>query len=384
MTFIKILGVLTSFLLPNISVGQEQFKDNVDLSSVYTVKGNLTEYNHGWVYLRRLKTINHPERIDSTAAINGAFSFTGKVNGIEEFLLGVQLKNVKGELQLSKVFKGPLILSPGVLNIQGGFDWRFPLVAHGTSPQEEYNYFKLKLDPMYSKMNQLVSKKYSSSKLTVTQRNQLESDYAKTLYNIEVAIKQQIEENPNALLSAYIGQSDLKKANPILVDSLYEILATKVKNSTYGRAFHQLLMSIGGTAIGNKAPLFKLSNSSGIMTSLNELKGKFTLIDFWASWCGPCRLEHPNLLEIYTKYRRMGFEIISISMDKNKESWLKAIKEDKLIWAQLSDLKAMESEVGKLYGVKVLPMNVLIDADGTIVARNLNSAQLKTALQQRF
>ncbi len=118
------------------------------------------------------------------------------------------------------------------------------------------------------------------------------------------------------------------------------------------------------------------------MFSLSSLKGKYVLIDFWASWCSPCRQENPNVVKAYQMYKDKGFDILGVSMDQNKKNWLKAIKDDNLTWHHISDLKGWACEGGKLYGVNSIPHSVLIDKEGIIIAKDLRGEELLNKLAE--
>lgn len=139
------------------------------------------------------------------------------------------------------------------------------------------------------------------------------------------------------------------------------------------------------TAIGAIAPELEFLNPDGQMMKLSSLRGKYVLIDFWASWCGPCRKENPNVVRMYQKYKDKGFEIYSVSLDRDKASWVKAIEADNLSWPNhVSDLKYWQSEGAKIYGVSSIPATFLIGPDGKIIAKNIRGNQLSNTLEQIF
>lgn len=137
-------------------------------------------------------------------------------------------------------------------------------------------------------------------------------------------------------------------------------------------------------AIGAEAPLFAGPNPEGEKISLESLRGKIVLIDFWASWCGPCRRENPNVVKLYDAYKSKGFEILAVSLDKTKDRWVKAITDDNLTWLHISDLKGWRSKYAQQYGVSSIPQTVLLDREGKIMARNLRGKELEAKLADIF
>jgi peroxiredoxin len=137
-------------------------------------------------------------------------------------------------------------------------------------------------------------------------------------------------------------------------------------------------------AVGQPAPDFKQNDTAGHPVSLSSFRGKYVLLDFWASWCGPCREENPAVVSAYGKYHPRGLEILGVSLDQKEDSWKKAIRADKLTWTHLSDLQYWNNAVAKLYGVQGVPQNFLIDPGGKIIARGLRGQDLDKKLEEIF
>ncbi|MFT5800938.1 MAG: peroxiredoxin, partial [Nonlabens sp.] len=140
----------------------------------------------------------------------------------------------------------------------------------------------------------------------------------------------------------------------------------------------------GSFVIGAVAPDFSQKTPEGKLMSLSDLRGKVVLVDFWASWCGPCRRENPNVIKVYEKYKDKGFDVLGVSLDRSKAPWMKAIKKDKLPWNQISDLKGWQNEVAQLYSVRTIPQTILLDRKGRILAKNLRGADLEAKLAEIF
>lgn len=162
-------------------------------------------------------------------------------------------------------------------------------------------------------------------------------------------------------------------------------LGTKYAEVPYVINLENRVKEMGRLAVGSEAPDISLPDTKGNIISLHSLRGKVVLVDFWASWCRPCRAENPNVVKVYNKYKNKGFDILSVSLDKSKDKWVQAIQQDGLIWSNhISDLAYWNSSVVKQYNVKGIPLTYLIDADGKIIAKNLRGPKLEEKLKEIF
>lgn len=199
----------------------------------------------------------------------------------------------------------------------------------------------------------------------------------------EAALQNWILQHPKSFVSPLmiiLNYSD--DGNVDVMRSMFEQLSPEVKASYYANHLESMLVKMEGLKVGKPAPAFSQADVNGKAIALDSFKGKYVLVDFWASWCGPCRMENPNLVRTYNKYKNQNFDILGVSLDNNKAKWLQAIQDDQLTWTQVSDLKFWQNEVALQYGVKSIPANFLLDKEGKIIAKGLRGAQLEQALEQ--
>lgn len=161
-------------------------------------------------------------------------------------------------------------------------------------------------------------------------------------------------------------------------------LSESLNNSPYVKDLDLITARLENVQIGKQAPLFSLPDTAGVNVSLDSFKGKYTLVEFWASWCPYCRVENPNLVKAYNQYKNKNFTILSVSLDRDHSDWLKAIYTDGLTWTHVSDLKFWDSEIPALYGVRGIPANYMLDPEGVIVAFNLKGEDLFAFLSEHI
>jgi len=238
-------------------------------------------------------------------------------------------------------------------------------------------YIFLEKSPITVKLSPV--KYYSTSVVEGSASQDLFNNYRKTE---NVDISKFITEHPGSLVSAYVLYRNWSyRLSPEEITKNISLLDKSQQNSTYVKELQELVKVLNGLQVGKKAPDFVSQDPKGKSIRFSEnLKG-YTLVDFWASWCGPCRRENPNIVAAYKEYHDKGFNIIGISLDKKKENWVKGIQDDHLDWLHVSDLLFWNSAIAKLYGVRAIPANYLVDSKGIIVARNLHGDELQTTLK---
>lgn len=174
--------------------------------------------------------------------------------------------------------------------------------------------------------------------------------------------------------------------NPVTTEPVFKQLGAVPKNLPSGKIFEQRIVLAKKLEIGQYAIPFSQTDTLGKIFSLASLKGKVVLVDFWASWCGPCRAENPNVVKAFNTYKDKGFTVLGVSLDQPgaKERWIKAIHDDGLTWNHVSDLKYWDNEVSKAYGIQAIPQNYLLDKEGKIIGKNLRGEALQTFLKNLF
>ncbi|MFT3701501.1 MAG: TlpA disulfide reductase family protein [Agriterribacter sp.] len=343
--------------------------------SSYTVTGKISGLDTGWVLLYNIQ--KNDNKTDSAKLNKGQFEFKGFASEPQIAVLALGLPDVKPVPLM-------LFLEAGKIEITASKDSMMKGVVTGTPGQADIAKFNESLKPFLAKQKALYDQ-YQAAATSNDQQKineiQLQSETLESEY--KALVGKFVKENPASYLSPFqllqTYSSDMVYTE---LEPLYSALDPKMKDSYFGKKIKVALDAAKTTAIGSVAPDFTLNDVNGKPVSLASFKGKYTLVDFWASWCAPCRAENPNVVKAYNTYKAKGFEILGVSLDDKKENWQKAIQQDKLTWTHVSDLKGWQSDAAALYDVKGIPMNFLLDKDGKIIAKSLRGEDLEKKLSE--
>ncbi len=208
--------------------------------------------------------------------------------------------------------------------------------------------------------------------------------FQKNLADYGAAVLKFVNDNKTSLAGFYAATSlDVYKFEPQLVAYADDIKGNFTDNPGV-KTFVKQMEKIKPVSIGHKAPDFTITGIDGKQIKLADYKGKYVMLDFWASWCAPCRQENPNVVKQYAAFNSKGFNILGISLDKDKAAWQKAINDDKLVWQHGSDLNSFEGPTERLYNIEAIPSNFIIDPAGNIIAKNITGADLEAFLTKTF
>ncbi len=356
-------------------------KSNV-LDHQYALKGELNATkNDAAVYLLS----SRGELIDSTRIQDGVFELAGKLDESKKvFLILDQDKSGFKKLMRNSNRDGlEMYLDSRDMSLSGTDSVKTATIA-GSQLNREFFDYKSQVKPYEDKLSVILNKYYAASdslKKTKKFDEEINAAYDSVQDEIKKTERAYVKAHTNSLVSL-----DLVKAlcMPVMdveeIEPLYSVLSKDIRNTKSGLELKASIEKAKTIAIGAIAPDFSAATPSGDSLKLSDLRGKYLLLDFWASWCGPCRRENPNVVKAFKKYNTDNFTVLGVSLDRTKVAWKKAIDEDGLTWNHVSNLKGWKSELAQLYMVRSIPQNFLLDPQGKIIAKNLTGEALEQKL----
>lgn len=360
------------FVILLIAAGLVSFKVLVDN---YTITGTVNGIENGkTVILERQDDVKGIISIDTAKVVNGKFSFKG--NATEPSIHFLQVQDVQGKVAF--------ILEEGKINFTIYKDSVAKSKVGGTKNNEDlqnFNAAAMKIQKKMMDYQTLNNQKYTDAqtKKDTVVLNQLMTEYTK-FQNEMVALSAAFpEKNPKSFISVLFVDNMFNNPNIDIekIKKTYANLDPNLKKTKTGKQIQQKIDNFKSISSGNPAPEFSAPNPEGKVVSLKESLGKLTIIDFWASWCGPCRKENPNVVALYKDYHAKGLNIIGVSLDKDGAKWKEAIEKDGLTWTHVSNLKFWQDPIATLYNIKSIPATFLLDGNGKIIARDLRGEELR-------
>ena len=357
----------------------------------YIIKGSVPGMSNGLAYLGKQSPMGMGmETIDTIKIVDGKFEIKGTTPEPEIHFL--RIDKIEGNV--------PFILEGGEIDIEVNKDSVYNSKLSGTYSNEEFSNFNKETKKIQKRLEKKVMdfQVKNMAKMTEAQKandtvtmNALRKEYEAIQKDITDYTFAYPKSHPKSYISILITEMMLNRGNLKIneIETIYNSLDESLKKTKPGKTIKENIETIKkketaqkNIAVGKIAPDFKAPNPEGKIVSLKENLGKVTLIDFWASWCPPCRKENPNVVALYNEFHNKGFNIISVSLDTDAEKWKTAIAKDKLTWAQISNLKEMKDPIAIQYGISQIPTTFLLDASGKIVAIDLSIDELKAKINE--
>lgn len=335
----------------------------------YLIEGTAVGFDGQKVYIGESKENRKLDLVDSATVVNGAFRMEKPLKEVKQltiaigktrqpFLLDENPLKVTCTMQTKQV--GGKSVSTPQLKVEGDNDQKLLAAMNNAVAQEMFSMLAISFMAQGRDTNAPENKSLADSITTI---------YTSAKANTKRVLDSIVDNNADSYVSGLILRDIYSKDLPVAeLQKRYDALSNRVKESNIGTDLQQVIKDMKAIGVGQIAPDFTLDDPDGKPITLSSLRGKCVLIDFWASWCGPCLREAPNVKKVYDKYHDKGFEVLSVSIDEKKDAWVDAIKKHQLNWLHVSSLKGWKCPVAQLYQVSGVPAMFLIDKDGKIVS----------------
>jgi thiol-disulfide isomerase/thioredoxin len=269
----------------------------------------------------------------------------------------------------------------GRIKLTGDIKALQDLKVAGSETQDEADVYKRSLKDITDQELPLYQKYGKGSK---EEQMALEAKLDELRKQKRARANQYIASHPKSAYSVNLVDDRAAMGTYSDVKAIFDLLDPSAQQTPTGKRIAERLIVLKRSDIGEQVLNFTQNNTEGQPVRFAEFKGKYVFIDFWASWCGPCRAENPNVLKAYNQYKDKNFTVLGVSLDDNGERWKKAIKDDNMPWTQLSDLKGWKNEVSTYYGIRGIPSSLLVDPEGKIIAKDLRGHALTKKLEELF
>jgi thiol-disulfide isomerase/thioredoxin len=335
----------------------------------FKINGTVTGLQDGtWLYLR----IGKPEKkIDSAKLINGSFTMSGRIAGKTDELILYTNSYTNYVIFWVENNQIDMILKAG--------EFKKGLIKGSATEDENKRMFAAK--EQLIKQQDSLAELFKADTNTDT-RKRLQVQLKNTEEQSRQFDRDYVRSHRSSVISANLLSIYASTWGRDTTSALYMHMSPEMKETRQGQDVSDYLALNKNVKVGDHFADFEQQDSAGKKVKLSSLKGKYILIDFWASWCGPCRAENPKLVKTYHAYQNKGFVILGVSLDDNKVNWLSALKQDKLEWENVSDLRGDKNRASLIYGIYSIPDNFLIDDKGIIIARNLRGEKLEEKLKE--